>query len=300
MEKFVYAVAVLAVISSSALADLDLSNVNVNDLQQQLPAEFANPNETINHARTMFKEKCIKVAGEEKGAEAYTAIEMGIMQLGECATNIVNVTVIQKEIDLASPKGELDVVFNKYCNKRPEAVKCVEEFNEKLVPCLEEDERENQVVFMRIVNSLLNFICHKGGDQIALFIAEKGPECLESKKDDIQQCLNSTFSHYIPKEGIENVKTLPKFVMGEKQCEDIQKLETCIVDKLESCSEITPANIVESMFRFIKNETICRNKPISARQLHGANGGAYSASSFNIMTLLVSSSLFYTLTKMLQ
>lgn len=265
--------------------DLDLSNIDVNDFKNKLPDEFPKTNLTIDDAKTLVKDKCLKVAGKEGGQKAYNEIESSTLVLGECINNIVNFTAIQEEIDLASPKGELDVVFNKYCLKRPDALKCVEDFSSKLSPCLDEEERENQDVFMRIIRSLLNFVCHKGGDQIALFIAEKGPQCLESHKEDIQNCINSTFSGYIPDEGIENVKSLPKFVMGAKECNDVDRLESCIVKKLEACEEITPANIVESMFRFIKNETICRSVGTKDKQ-YADNSSTSLIMSLNSLLLL--------------
>lgn len=265
-------------------ADIDLSNIDVNDLKNQLPAEFPKTNLTIDDAKTLVKDKCLKVAGNEEGKKAFSEIENSTLTLAECVNNILNFTAIQEEINEASPKGELDVVFNKYCLKRPEALKCIEDFNSKLTPCLDKEERENQDVFMRIIRSLLNFICYKGGDQIALFIAEKGPECLEAHKENIQNCINSTFSGYIPDEGIENVKSLPKFVMGPKQCNDMERLETCIVNKLETCEEITPANIVESMFRFIKNETICRS--VASTDKHVADNAGNSLM-MNLSSLLL-------------
>ncbi|XP_023302533.2 27 kDa hemolymph protein [Lucilia cuprina] len=268
-------------------ADLDLSNIDVNDLKNQLPDEFPKTNLTLDDAKTLVKDKCLKVAGEEAGQKAFAEIESSTLTLAECVNNIVNFTAIQEEINLASPTGELDVVFNKYCLKRPEALKCIETFNTKLTPCLDEEERENQDVFMRIIRSLLSFVCHKGGDQIALFIAEKGPECLEAHKEDIQNCINSTFSGYLPEEGIENVKTLPKFIIGAKQCNDMERLETCIVKKLELCEEITPANIVESMFRFIKNETICRSVANTDKHVAGSSGNTLMMNSLNSALLLL-------------
>ncbi|KAM7350634.1 27 kDa hemolymph protein [Cochliomyia hominivorax] len=262
----------LVVVQAAELPDF--SNVDVNELKNQLPDEFPKTNLTLDDAKTLVKDKCLKVAGEEKGQKAFTEIEASTLTLAECVNNIVNFTAIQEEINEASPEGELDVVFNKYCNKKEDAFKCVETFNSKLTPCLDAEERENQDVFMRIIRSLLNFVCHKGGDQIALFIAEKGPECLEAHKEDIQNCINSTFSGYLPEEGIENVKSLPKFVMGAKQCNDMERLETCIVKKLETCDEITPANIVESMFRFIKNETICRSVGNTDKHVSGSSANS--------------------------
>lgn len=36
-------------------------------------------------------------------------------------------------------------------------------------------------------------------------------------------------------------------------------LQMCVVKSLEKCEESTPANLVESMFKFVRNETPCVN-----------------------------------------
>jgi len=138
-------------------------------------------------------------------------------------------------------------------------------------------------------------VCHKDGDQIALFIAEEGPECLESQKDNIQECFNSTISTFLNNTDIhENnkIKALPKLVVGETQCGDIRHLELCIVRHLEHCTKITPANLIESMFNFIRNETVCRNYhtlPLT---------GSASMSSYNpIFSILIYTQLLFMLFK---
>lgn len=40
---------------------------------------------------------------------------------------------------------------------------------------------------------------------------------------------------------------------------DMDKLQHCVVKSLEQCEESTPANLVESMFKFVRNETPCVN-----------------------------------------
>lgn len=42
----------------------------------------------------------------------------------------------------------------------------------------------------------------------------------------------------------------------------MNKLQHCIVNELEACEESTPANLVESMFKFIRNETPCSNMTV--------------------------------------
>lgn len=40
-------------------------------------------------------------------------------------------------------------------------------------------------------------------------------------------------------------------------------LQYCVVKELETCEESTPANLVESMFKFVRNETPCANMTVS-------------------------------------
>lgn len=40
---------------------------------------------------------------------------------------------------------------------------------------------------------------------------------------------------------------------------DMDRLQICVVRSLEKCDESTPANLVESMFKFVRNETPCVN-----------------------------------------
>ncbi|GBP12688.1 27 kDa hemolymph protein [Eumeta japonica] len=183
-----------------------------------MPEEFPKTNLTIDDAKTLVKDKCLKVAGDVAGQKAYAEIENSTFTLAECVNGIVNFTAIQDEINIASHEGELDVLFNRYCEKRPDAIQCIETFNSKLTPCLDTEER------------------------------------------------------YIPEDGVENVKTLPKLVMGPKQCSDMEHLERCIVKKLDDCDEITPANIVELHVPFHKNETICRSVPNNDKQISGNAG----------------------------
>lgn len=270
-------------------ADLNLDQL---DLQSQISDDFSKMNFSSNDVVELFSNKCIKVSGEEAGGQAFKDIEAGFSTLSECITKIVNFTAMQAEIQEASPRGELDVVFNKYCAKRSEAVECFDVFTAKLLPCLEKDEQESQDVIKRIVQSLLNFVCHKDGDQIALFIAEEGPECLQSQSNNIQQCFNSTFSTYFNDLQDNNqIKTIPKLVVGKEQCEDFRKLAFCVVRHLEHCTKITPANLIESMFNFIRNETVCRNYetlPLT---------GSSAASLYPIFTILMYSQMALVLIK---
>lgn len=119
-------------------------------------------------------------------------------------------------------KIDLNINFCRYCRKRTVATACLEHFVELLEPCLEQKEIEGKRTFVKIFKNLLNFVCYKDGDQIALFIAEKGPQCFDERKDDLIRCMNETFYDYLPSqkdmESKEIPTELPQLVMGTTQC----------------------------------------------------------------------------------
>lgn len=107
----------------------------------------------------------------------------------ECIQKIINFTALPDEIEQAKPNGNLDTVFNKYCNKRQDALSCVDNFMGSLDPCLSKEEKDQKVVFVNITKSLLEFVCHENGNQIA---REFGFKTLSHQKCDS----SSVFSFY--------------------------------------------------------------------------------------------------------
>jgi len=209
---------------------------------------------SIEEGEELLKERCMRYGTNESFDNAMAAKE----DVQFCVRRLVNYTEIQKEIEKAKPTGDLDIVFRKYCRKSPMLRNCITNFTESVEPCLSPDERNSKHTITNITDALISFICFKEGDRIALFIAEGGPDCLKSKQEEIQQCINSTFSKYIPKEMPDKKDELPMFKLGEAECQDVDLLQKCVVSHLEQCSEPTPANIVDSLFMFVKKVTPCQ------------------------------------------
>lgn len=185
----------------------------------ELPASFQNmPLPSVDEVKRLLKDKCAKTSG---GDAAYEAIERGAEELKTCTSGLIDVDQLQNEIHEAEPKGELDTVFNKYCRKRDIATGCLETFTALLEPCLQPNELEGKRTIVNMVKKFLNFVCHRDGDHIALFIAEKGPQCFDSRKDDLINCVNATFAEHIPSDisTITLPTALPEFAIGPKQCE---------------------------------------------------------------------------------
>uniref|UniRef100_A0A336L8A3 CSON005901 protein n=1 Tax=Culicoides sonorensis TaxID=179676 RepID=A0A336L8A3_CULSO len=281
---------------------MQFDKINLNEIQSQLPDGVKIPPELLNaslpsveETTKILKEKCIKVSGSDA---AYEEASQGATTLNNCITSLVDVSVLQEEIEKATPTGDLDTVFNKYCRKRETAINCVKNFTETIDPCLEPQERENKKIVIEIFTSLVNFVCHKDGDQIALFISEKGPECFKEKQADVLDCVNSTFKGYLPAETPTTIDDLPVFSFGQKECHDMSRLQKCVVKVLEDCEESTPANLVDAMFRFVRNKTPCANMTTTADKLGSdyddkdANSGYRFISSVSVLLLAAMLSMF--------
>ncbi|KAG5670170.1 hypothetical protein PVAND_000451 [Polypedilum vanderplanki] len=275
----------------TAHAAVNLTDINVNDLKDTfvsnlpegitLPPEFNNIDigENVNKLSDTFKQKCIDNSGSDA---AFEEASQALTTLTECLQEIIDFSKLQEEIDNAKPHGNLDTVFNKYCDKRGNAIECVDQFTKSLDPCLAKEEKKQKAVFINMTKSLLEFTCHENGNQIALFIAEEGPECFESKKDQLIECANKTLGKYANMNA-PTLETLPTLVIKEENCIDMDKLEECVVKELEQCKETTPANLVEALFRFVRKETPCKKKsPVKDNQ-KGVNASDHTKFSINVL-----------------
>lgn len=208
---------------SDTAAELDQRinqlKTNVDSLADQLPAGLlpANFNQSAMPSADdiikVLRQKCEKVSADPA---TWTAVEEAGNTFRTCVSDLVDFEKLQEEIEQAQPNGELDTVFNKYCRKRTIAIDCMKNLTTAAEPCLDAEERQHKQTFVNIFTNLLNFVCHKDGDQIALFIAEKGPDCFNAKKDELARCANETFSGFV----VANVTldTLPQLVVGPKEC----------------------------------------------------------------------------------
>uniref|UniRef100_A0A1B0BIJ7 Uncharacterized protein n=1 Tax=Glossina palpalis gambiensis TaxID=67801 RepID=A0A1B0BIJ7_9MUSC len=226
--------------------------------KQFLPVEYRNINFTVDELKRVFSAKCKKVAGLENPT-LYDEVESSAKTAVACLTGLVNLTAMQEEINIARPIGELDTVFSHYCEKAPTIERCLQNFNEVIQPCLSPAEKTQNTIMMRLAAGLMHFMCIRGGDHLALFVAEDGPECFEVNKEAILHCANTSFSEFLSNTTtIPDLYNLPDLVLQPEHCLDLQRFETCTIHHLEQCEEYTPANVAESVFRFIKNETSCK------------------------------------------
>ncbi|KAJ8954733.1 hypothetical protein NQ318_011427 [Aromia moschata] len=195
-----------------------------------------------------IKERCDKKGGEGTYEKVKTAQE----QAQTCVKGIINVDKIKTEVEEAKKTGSMDEVFGKYCEKRPQIKDCLQKVYDAVQPCLEDGEKKALNLTIDIVKQIGDFACYRDGDRLALFFSVSGPECLNSRVDGIKNCINQTVK-FNPATFSPN--SIPNLKVDKKKCDDLSTIQNCVVEDLEKgCSDTTPANIVDALFRFVKKD----------------------------------------------
>lgn len=253
----------------NSLQDLNLGALPTN-LTDGLP---------IEEAEKVLEQKCRENSGSD---EAYAAAKQASLDAQECAKGIVDFEEVQEEIEKKKKTGDLDLVFKKYCQKKPIMKDCITNLTRAFEPCLDDEEKATQATAINVTNSLLEFICHKDGDRIALFIAEGGPDCINASLPQIKTCVETIFNVKIEGE-TPSLDTLPQLVLKAEECDKFTLLQKCVVKDLETCKETTPANVVDALFDFVRKQTPCQAKLLASR----SHAAFHSLSAFGILTSLV-------------
>ncbi|KAM3961592.1 27 kDa hemolymph protein-like [Aphomia sociella] len=202
--------------------------------------------ESAQRIRDALKEQCKKNGAEDKAQDLENAGKTFV----DCVKGLFDFQTIKKEIEEAKPNGALDEVFGKYCAKSPQLKTCIHTLTTTATPCLESKFKEQIGPLNNAADQLIDFICYKDGDRIALFIAEGGPECFQEKSEAIRACAEKL------KDNVSTVEAAQSLTINE-QCGKFDELTSCIVTALEGCSTPTPGNMAESLFRFVRKGSPC-------------------------------------------
>lgn len=83
-----------------------------------------------------------------------------------------------------------------------------------------------------------------------MFISEEGPECFTAQKDGLITCAESEFNRFYKKDSNDPFD----FTFNQFTCNDIDPFKDCGVRELEKCENSTPANLFESLLRYLKKK----------------------------------------------
>ncbi|XP_066155701.1 27 kDa glycoprotein-like [Euwallacea fornicatus] len=234
-------------------------NSNFSDVKKQLEEGGLNVPDLSNTSidpqkiENVLREKCQK----ENASGSVDALKSQQEEIKNCLSLYLNSSEIQTELEEAKKTGSMDEVFAKYCNKWPNVYKCFDTASETVRTCLNQQEEGSFNKTLDIVQELQEFVCHKDGDRLALFVAEGGLECLREKQEEIKTCANSTFGERIPETDDISGINLFTVLFKDHGCEDFDSFRNCIKVQLEQCSDTTPANIVDATFKFVRRQLLC-------------------------------------------
>lgn len=89
----------------------------MDELKSKLPPGVELPSSlqnitlpTLDEVKVVVKSKCDRVSG---GETAYVSVEAAAEEFKICASDLIDFSELQNEIEKAQPNGELDTVFNK-------------------------------------------------------------------------------------------------------------------------------------------------------------------------------------------
>lgn len=232
---------IFLVIAGVCLAEIELpTNLNLNSLDD-IP---------------FVKDRC-----EKKGStDTYERIKQAANETRTCLEGKINPIQVKSELDEAKKTGSMDEVFGKYCKKRPEIKDCILKTVNISKECLEESEKSALDNAIRIIDEILDFACFRDGDRLAMFVAEGGLECINSRTEKVQECVNSTLKIDTSSFSLSTFSShIPSLSIDKEKCDNFAKIQECVVTDLETnCKDTTPANIVDALFKFVK-KTTCKN-----------------------------------------
>ena len=194
----------------------------------------------------------VKTCEENGGKNAFADLKNSVLDLVKYGESNFNLEQIQNEIEESSKAGALDEVFKKYCDLRSKSLGYIHKIGDSVAACLTEDERPVFKLVVNITSSLLNFVCDKDGERIALFIAEGGFECFKSEMEELQKC-SDVISDKIP----TDLHKIPKLEVTKKECNEYKTFQGCVVEKLGKCKNSTPSDIIDALLTYIYKLSTC-------------------------------------------
>jgi len=140
-----------------------------------------------------------------------------LFTLSDCVTSKINIVNITEEIKAAAPRGALDEVFASYCNLVPGIKHCRTPMISALQVCLSHQRDDDLQLIDSAIDGALDFMCFKGGERIAIFLAENGTDCLYDNADRIASCINDTMPQV--QSLLQNLQLFNESIFDPVNCE---------------------------------------------------------------------------------
>jgi len=203
----VFYLGLLLGIADGSLPPTPQSNMISKQLEQ-VSREF-----DLNTYTQQWLETCEHINGTQASEDIQTAL----FTLSDCVTSKINIVNITEEIKAAAPRGALDEVFTSYCNLVPGIKHCRTPMISALQVCLSHQRDDDLQLIDSAIDGALDFMCFKGGERIAIFLAENGTDCLYDNADRIASCINDTMPQV--QSLLQNLQLFNESIFDPVNCE---------------------------------------------------------------------------------
>jgi len=241
---------------TSRVDAVDITNVQNSE-------KSANSDKLLRRGFKNWEERCL-VNGGRAVLEEYLAEQESLVF---CMMEQFDLQEILSEVGRNRKSSELDSVLRKYCNAHiPAARDCLARFLGVSRHCLKEREQAGLNVTLDMVDSAIQFICHRDGDRVALFLAEQGAECLTSRYSEILTCVNKSVPEIFRQNNQHRRRNRIHFYVFQQQnCRKGDAIMMCVEQSLSKCPDPTPANLVQGLLQAMRDVTPCTTSQASQK-----------------------------------
>lgn len=211
-----------------------------------------------------WEERCLAHGGRAVLEQYLTEQE----DLIYCLMQQFDLQEINSEIERNKKSGDLDDVLKKYCNVRvPAARDCLASFIRVSSECLEEERDQAGLnISQQMVDTAIEFLCHRDGDRIDLFLSEGGAECVTSHYEEILSCVNKSVPEILRANSQPRQRSRIHFYVFQQQnCRKGDAIMSCVERSLLQCPDPTPANLVQAMLQAVRDVTTCTTSTAQSR-----------------------------------
>lgn len=213
---------------------------------------------------------------------AFDVAQTSLQKGSQCWSDIIDNDFLLSDLQRAFETRTLYSFLKKYCPKLHGIGSCVGDYLDSFQQCVDNEESVILNSTKRIVEGVANFVCHRDGERILLFLKENGFECLEEQKENIKECVKSTGITALFDNGNVDIEfTNPDFrplnIINQiwvpqdyspQECRILVSLEVCVYKMMRQCKDRSPANLISSLVRSVARKSPCWNVDISEASIN--------------------------------
>lgn len=206
--------------------------------------------------------------------DSRTALDVNQEQLKKgsiCWNKVVDNDFLMSDLQHAFETKTLYSFLKKYCPKLHGTAACIGNYMDSFGQCVTGDDLKTLNATKYIVKGVADFVCHRDGERVLLFLKENGFECFEQQRENIRSCIDSTganklFESVEKEVEFHDFNSNPASVLSRiwvpqnytpAECKLLVSVEVCVYKMMRQCKQTSPANLISSLVRSVAKRSPC-------------------------------------------